>query len=95
MSENLTTIIITAISVIFGAGGWKFYEFLIRSKRDKQKEDKSEQTIYRDDLIARVERLEKDKDNCTDSLMEVKTEAASLKVKVEFLERELDRIKSR
>ena len=95
MSENLTTIIITAISVIFGAGGWKFYEFLIRSKRDKEKDEKSEQTIYRDDLISRVERLEKDKDGCVDSLMEVKTEAAALRVKVEFLERELDRIKSK
>ena len=95
MSENLPTIIITTISVMFGAGGWKFYEFLIRSKREKQKDEKSEQTIYRDDLISRVERLEKDKDGCVDSLMEVKTEAAALKVKVEFLERELDRIKSR
>ena len=95
MSENLTTIIITAISVIFGAGGWKFYEFLIRSKRDKEKDQKSEQTIYRDDLISRVERLEKDKDGCVDSLMDVKTEAAALRVKVEFLERELDRIKSK
>ena len=95
MSENLTTIIITTISVMFGAGGWKFYEFLIRSKREKQKDEKSEQTIYRDDLISRVERLEKDKDGCVDSLMEVKTEAAALKVKVEFLERELDRIKSK
>ena len=95
MTENLTTIIITTISVMFGAGGWKFYEFLIRSKREKQKDEKSEQTIYRDDLISRVERLEKDKDGCVDSLMEVKTEAAALKVKVEFLERELDRIKSR
>ncbi|MGK0255592.1 MAG: hypothetical protein ACI81I_000192 [Arcobacteraceae bacterium] len=95
MSENLTTIIITAISVIFGAGGWKFYEFLIRNKREKQKENQSEQTIYRDDLISRVEKLEKDKDNCTNALMDVKSEASALKVKVEFLERELDRIKSR
>jgi len=95
MNENLTTIIITAISVIFGAGGWKFYEFLIRNKREQQKEDYSEQTIYRDDLISRVEKLERDKDNCTDSLMEVKTQAAALGVKVEFLERELDRIKSK
>ena len=93
MNENITTIIITTISVIFGAGGWKFYEFLIRSKRGKQKENKSEQTIYRDDLISRVERLEKDKDGCIDSLIDVKTEAATLRVKVEFLERELDRIK--
>tara|TARA_R110000822_G_scaffold24528_7_gene74634 strand:- start:607 stop:894 length:288 start_codon:yes stop_codon:yes gene_type:complete len=95
MSENLTTIIITTISVLFGAGGWKFYEFLIRNKRDKQKEDRSEQTIYRDDLISRVERLEKVNESKTDELMVVKAKAAALEVKVEFLERELDRIKSR
>ena len=63
MSENTVTIIITTISVLFGAGGWKFYEFLIRTKREKDKEKQSEQTIYRDDLIARVERLEKDKND--------------------------------
>jgi len=95
MGENLTTIIITTISVLFGAGGWKFYEFLIRSKREKQKEDKSEQTIYRDDLIARVERLEKVNEAKNDELMNVKAKAAALEVKVEFLERELDRIKSK
>ena len=95
MSENLTTIIITAISVIFGAGGWKFYEFLIKNKREKDKEEKSEYTIYRDDLILRVERLEQDKSDRTEELIAVKVEAAALKMKVEFLEKELDRIKSR
>lgn len=95
MSENLTTIIITAISVIFGAGGWKFYEFLIKNKREKHKEEKSEYTIYRDDLILRVERLEQDKSDRTEELIAVKVEAAALKMKVEFLEKELDRIKSR
>jgi|TARA_R100000935_G_C2793920_1_gene147280 hypothetical protein len=95
MSENLTTIIITAISVIFGAGGWKFYEFLIRNKREQQKEDHSEQTIYRDDLILRVEKLEKDKDNCTESLMDMKVSVASLTVKVEYLEKENERLKIR
>jgi|TARA_R110000823_G_C15860001_1_gene493060 hypothetical protein len=95
MNENLTTIIITAISVIFGAGGWKFYEFLIRNKREKEKDEKSEHTIYRDDLILRVERLEQDKCDRTEELIAVKVEAAALKIKVEFLERELDRIKSK
>jgi predicted nuclease with TOPRIM domain len=95
MSENLTTIIITATSVIFGAGGWKFYEFLIKNKREKHKEEKSEYTIYRDDLILRVERLEQDKSDRTEELIAVKVEAAALKMKVEFLEKELDRIKSR
>jgi hypothetical protein len=95
MNENTVTIIITTISVLFGAGGWKFYEFLIKSRREKNKEDKSEQTIYRDDLIARVERLEMLNENKNEELMKVKSESAALKVKVEFLERELDRIKSR
>ena len=95
MSENLTTIIITAISVIFGAGGWKFYEFLIRNKREQKKDAHSEQTIYRDDLISRVEKLEKDKDNCTESLMDMKVSVASLTVKVEYLEKENERLKIR
>lgn len=95
MNENLTTIIITAISVIFGAGGWKFYEFLIRNKREQVKEEKSEQTIYRDDLISRVEKLENDKDNCTESLMDMKVSVASLTVKVEFLEKENELLKIR
>tara|TARA_R110000782_G_scaffold157406_4_gene249661 strand:+ start:1084 stop:1380 length:297 start_codon:yes stop_codon:yes gene_type:complete len=95
MNENLTTIIITAISVIFGAGGWKFYEFLIRNKREQVKEEKSEQTIYRDDLISRVEKLENDKDNCTESLMDMRVSVASLTVKVEFLEKENELLKIR
>ena len=72
-----------------------FSEFLIRNKREKQKEDYSEQTIYRDDLILRVEKLENDKDNCIDSLMDMKVSVASLTVKVEFLEKENERLKIR
>jgi len=88
MSDNITTIIITAISVMFGAGGWKFYEFLIRNKREKDKEEKSEQTIYRDDLRTRVDKLETYKDDCVMTMLELKTELAQLKITVEFLEKE-------
>jgi|TARA_R110000803_G_scaffold200478_1_gene264835 hypothetical protein len=93
MSDNLTTIIITAISVAFGAGGWKFYEFLIRSKREKEKELKSEETIYRDDLKSRVDRLESYKDDCVESVLHLNTEVAALRVKVEFLEKENNTLK--
>ena len=88
MSDNLTTIIITAISVVFGAGGWKFYEFLIRSKREKQKEEKSEQTIYRDDLKARVDKLETYKENTIIEMSELKQILAKLEVTVKFLQEE-------
>jgi len=95
MNENLTPIIITTLTVLFGAGGWKFYEFLIKNKREKEKETLKESTVYRDDLKARIEKLEVDKDECTDSLMDVKIKLSALEVKVEFLEKENDRLKYR
>ena len=93
MNDNLTTIIITTISVMFGAGGWKFYEFLIRNKREKDKEDKSEQSIYRDDLKIRVDKLEIYKDDCVMTMLDLKTELAKLKVTVEFLQKENEVLK--
>jgi predicted nuclease with TOPRIM domain len=92
MTENVLTIVITGITVLFGAGAWKFYEFLIRNKRDKQKEELKEQTVYRDDLKARVEKLENSKDSCMNDLLEISKELAALKVKIEFIEKENDRL---
>jgi len=93
VSDNITTIIITFISVVFGAGGWKFYEMLIRNKREKEKEKKSEQTIFRDDLMLRLDKLENSKDDCIDSLMEINKEVSSLQMKVQFLEKENNTLK--
>ena len=41
---KMTTIIITTLTVAGGAGAWKFYEFLIRNKREKEKETMSQMT---------------------------------------------------
>ena len=95
MNENIIPIIITSLTVLFGAGAWKFYEFLIKNKREKEKETLKESTVYRDDLKIRVEKLEGDKDECTDSLMDVKIQLSALEVKVSFLEKENDRLKYR
>jgi hypothetical protein len=95
MNDNITTIIITTISVLFGAGGWKFYEFLIKSRREKQKQEKSEQTIYRDDLRLRVEKLEKEKDECKDRLLELTEKVTALSVELTFIKKENERLKYR
>jgi hypothetical protein len=93
MNENLITVIITAITVLGGAGAWKFYEFIIRNKALKNKENLAEQNIYREDLKERVEKLETDKDVCNGSLLEMSIELASIKVRIEFVEKENDRLK--
>ena len=93
MSEQLTTIIITTLTVAGGAGAWKFYEFLIRKKSDDKKEEKTEQTMYRDDLRTRVGTLEEDKQRCLDSLMDISNKLSALETKVEFLEKENTELK--
>jgi predicted nuclease with TOPRIM domain len=92
MSEQLTTIIITTLTVAGGAGAWKFYEFLIRNRREKEKETMVEQNMYRDDLRARVEKLEGDKESCQIQLTNITAELAAIKVKLDFIERENDRL---
>ena len=92
MSEQLTTIIITTLTVAGGAGAWKFYEFLIRNRREKEKETMVEQNMYRDDLRARVEKLEGDKESCQIQLTDITAELAAIKVKLDFIERENDRL---
>ena len=74
MDPNLTTIITSLIAVLFGGGAWKFYEFLVRKKAKDKQSIKSEQTMYRDDLILRVEKLESEKDKCSEKLMQLSKE---------------------
>ena len=93
MDQNLMTIITSLIAVIFGGGAWKFYEFLIKKKAGDKKSIRSEQTMYRDDLISRVERLERDKDNCSDKLMDLSQKLSALTVELAFIKKENERLK--
>ena len=52
----------------------------------------TEQNMYRDDLRNRVEKLESDKESCQDQLKEITAELAAIKVKLDFIERENDRL---
>ena len=93
MSDNLTTIIISLVTVLFGGGAWKFYEFLVKKRADDKKSEKSEQTMYRDDLKQRVVKLEEDKEDCQKTLMEISNKLSSLETKVDFLEKENNELK--
>ena len=93
MDQNLMTIITSLIAVLFGGGAWKFYEFLVRKKAGDKKNRRTEQTMYRDDLISRVERLERDKDNCSNKLMDLSQKLAALTVELAFIKKENEILK--
>ena len=95
MTENLSTVLITLITVAGSAGAWKFYEAKLRFKHQKKEESLRENTLFREDLRDRVYKLEKklsekEKENQQLQLQitELKTQLAEYTVRLEFLEKE-------
>ena len=100
--DNLTTAIVTIITVLFSAGAWRFYETKMKLKSVEKKYEKTDQNMYRDDLRDRVKRLEKllvdsseEKDIMRDQILSLTKEVSALHVKVDFLEKENDRLKNK
>ena len=94
MDKPTTTAAIVAIVTgIFSAGAFKFYEFILRQKREVQQEEKAEQALYRDDLIKRVEKLKQERDEHLQQIIDLMTEVAGLKVEVDYVKRENEILK--
>jgi len=88
-----TAAIVAAVTGVFSAGAFKFYEFLSRQKREVKQEEKAEQALYRDDLIKRVERLERERDEHLEQIIDLMSELAALKVEVKFLKQDNEMLK--
>ena len=93
--------IITVVTVLGSAGAWQFYQSRMKLKHVEKKEDRSEQTMFRDDLRERVAVLEQkleesynEKQNVMKELTDVLQTLAEYKVRIEFLEKESDRLKN-
>jgi peptidoglycan hydrolase CwlO-like protein len=88
MDSNLTSIIVTAMTVLSGTTAWRYYE-----KRAQRKE-KDEEFIRHDcrDRIAKLEALltesAREKDELRNLILELTREVAELRVKVEYLTEE-------
>ena len=92
--------IITIVTVLGSAGAWQFYQSRLKIRHQERQEDKGEQTLFRDDLRERVAVLEQkleeayeEKQKTQDRLAVVMTELAEYKVRLEFLEKENDRLR--
>lgn len=99
--DNITTVVVTLIGVLFSAGAWRFYERYISNKAKAEEREINDQNMYRDDLRERVKRLEKllqdsseEKDLMRAQILSLTKEVSELTVKVLFLEKENDRLKN-
>jgi chromosome segregation ATPase len=98
--ENYTTIIVTAVTVLGSTGAWTYYQNRLKLKYESKKDDKSEHNLYRDDLRERVAVLESKleqersaKEKTTHEVIELRTKLTEYKVRLEFLEKENERLK--
>lgn len=102
--ENITQIIITVVSVAGTAGIWQFLQARLKVKSEEKKSqlENSDGVQYRDDLKNRVRNLEAllanssdEKDELRNQVLALTQEVSALRVKVEFLEKENDRLKNK
>jgi len=100
--DNISQIIITIATVAGSAGIWKFAETRLRLKAEKKQADhnNNDTVQYRDDLKNRVRNLEAllatssdEKDEMRETILKLTEEVSALRTKVEFLEKENERLK--
>ena len=101
---DYTQIIITIVGVLGSGAVWKYMEARLKSKTDQKKYEQANNdgVQYRDDLKHRVRNLEallaqngQEKDELRNQVLELTAEVNALRVKVEFLEKENDRLKNK
>lgn len=91
-ANNIYAVLVTAITVLGGASAWRFYE-----KRAERK-DKDDDFIKKDcrDRIAKLEALlassSKEKDEMRKMVIDMTAQVAELRVKVEFLTLENEKL---
>lgn len=102
--DNITQIIITVVSVAGTAGIWQFLQARLKVKSEEKKSqiENSDGVQYRDDLKNRVRNMEallassaEEKDELRNQVLQLTAEVNALRVKVEFLEKENDRLKNK
>jgi len=102
--DNITQIIITVVTVAGSAGIWKFLEAKLKANSENKKLEieNSDGVQYRDDLKTRVKNLEnllanssEEKDKLRDQVLELVAEVNSLRVEVDYLKKENERLKNK
>jgi predicted RNase H-like nuclease (RuvC/YqgF family) len=87
-TQNVWTVLVTAITVLGSASAWRFYE----KKAEKKRED---ELSYRYDCKERISKLEylleessREKEEMRKIILELTKEVAELRTKIEYLEKE-------
>ena len=92
--------LIIAVVTILGSGAaFKFYENVIKTKRDSERELRKEQreenpeTMFRDDLLKRVNEMSSSLEVAQGEILRLTQKVAELETENRYLQREVDILK--
>lgn len=100
MQENdILTLLIAVVGTLGGASAWQFYQKRLEIKAVEAEKEHKQKYIYRDDLRERVAVLETKleesraaRDDLLENLRVLSEETAALRVEVQFLREERDKL---
>lgn len=103
MSEvDITTIIVTALTVLGGTGAWNYYQKKLELRNAANQLSIQDKNLYRDDLRERVaileDRLEGERRHNDDlqlEIAELKSKMMEYIVRLEYLEKENLRLRAK
>ena len=95
--DGYVQIIVTIVGVLGSASIWKYLEARLKAKaQDKQTDLNNNDTVqFRDDLKARVARLEQLLEESNTKVIELTAEVHQLRTEVKFLTKENERLKDK
>lgn len=102
--QDWVQIVITAVGVLGSASVWRYFELRLKTKAESKKyeSENSDGVQYRDDLKDRVRNLESllatsadEKDELREQVLQLTAEVHALRVKVDFLSKENERLKNK
>ena len=101
MENPFGQVIVAVAAALGGTGAWQFYQNRMRIKSREKKEEIADQNLFRDDLRERVailaqklELAQLEKEKTAKELAIVMSQMSEYKVRIEFLEKENERLKA-
>ena len=93
--QDLSSVLVTAITVLGSTAAWNFYEKRMRLKHKEDQEENRQQYLFRDDLRERVAVLEskleaayKDREELQNEIRQLAEQTAAMRVEIDFLRKE-------
>lgn len=92
MENSVIQIVLALVAVLGGAGAWQFYSKKLELKYQSQSEDKSDQNLFRDQILQELDRVKQELADANQKVIELTGELGTLRERVKNLESENDRL---